>query len=72
MTAKLSALTGAAIAKSAPTERTLGNRDAGDPRHNSLWRQELAAMLRAQLTHLDSMIHGYTVSRARRRADSTR
>jgi hypothetical protein len=72
MTAKLSALTGAAIAKSAPTERTLGNREAEDPPHKSPWRQELAAMLRAQITHLDSMIHGYIVSSAGRRTDSTR
>jgi hypothetical protein len=72
MTAKSSALTRAAIAESAPIERTLGNREAGDARDKSLWRQELAAMLRAQLTHLDSMIHGYTVASARRRADSTR
>jgi hypothetical protein len=72
MTAKLSALTGAAIAKSAPTERTLGNREAEDPRHKSPWRQELAAILRAQLTHLNSMIHGYAVSSAVRRTDSTR
>ena len=72
MTAKLSALTGAAIAKSAPIERTLGNRDAGDPRHYSLWRQELATMLRAHLTNLDSMVHGFTFRSAGRRTNSTR
>ena len=56
MTAKSSALTGAAIAESAPMERTLRNREAGNARHKSLWRQELAAMLRAQLTNLE--LHG--------------
>jgi len=72
MTAKSSALTGAAIAESAPIERTLRNREAEDARHKSLWRQELAAMLRAQLTNLDSMVHGFKASSARRGADSTR
>ena len=72
MTAKLSALTGAAIAESAPTERTLRNRASGDARHNSLWRQELAAMFRAQLTNLDSMVHGFKASSAGRRDNSTR
>ena len=72
MTAKLSALTGAAIAESAPIERVLGNREAEDARHKPLWRQELAAMLRAQLTHLDSMVHGYTVASGRRRTNSMR
>ena len=72
MTAKLSALTGAAIAESAPMERTLRNREAGDARHNSLWRQELAAMLRAQLTNLDSMVHGFKFPSAGRRDDATR
>ena len=72
MTAKSSALTGAAIAESAPTERTLRNHQAGDARHKSLWRQELAAMLRAHLTNLDSMVHGFKASSARRRDHSTR
>jgi len=72
MAAKSSALTGAVIAESAPVERTLRNREAGDAHHNSLWRQELAAMLRAQLTNLDSMVHGFKASSARRGADSTR
>ena len=72
LTAKLSALTGAAIAESAPTERTLRNRVSGDARHNSLWRQELAAMFRAQLTNLDSMVHGFKASSAGRRDNSTR
>ena len=72
MTAKSSALTGAAIAESAPIERTHRNREAGDARHKSLWRQELAAMLRAHLTNLDSMVHGFKASSAGRRDDSTR
>jgi hypothetical protein len=72
MTAKSSALTGAAIAESAPMERTLRNRVSGDARHNSLWRQELAAMLRAHLTNLDSMVHGFKASSAGRRDDATR
>src|SRR5271170_4608902 len=72
MTAKSSALTGAAIAESAPIERTLRNREAEDARHKSLWRQELAAMLRAQLTNLDSLVHGFTFPSAGRRDDSTR
>jgi hypothetical protein len=72
MTAKSSALTGAAIAESAPIEITLINREAGNARHKSLWRQELAAMLRAQLTNLDSMAHGFKASSAGRRDDSTR
>jgi hypothetical protein len=72
MTAKSSALTGAAIAESAPIERTHRNREAGDARDKSLWRQELAAMLRAHLTNLDSMVHGFKASSARRRDDSAR
>ena len=72
MTAKSSAPNGAAIAESAPIERTLRNREAGDARHKSLWRQELAAMLRAHLTNLDSMVHGFKASSVRRRDDSTR
>ncbi|MFZ0209394.1 MAG: hypothetical protein WAL59_25345 [Roseiarcus sp.] len=72
MTAKSSALTGAAIAESAPMEGTLRNREAGDARHKSLWRQELAAMFRAQLTNLDSMVHGFTFPSAGRRDGATR
>ncbi len=72
MTAKLSTLTGAAIAESAPIERTLKNREAEDARRNSLCHQELAAMLRAQLANLDSMVHGFAVPRTRRGADSMR
>ena len=71
MTAKSSALTGA-IDGSAPTAQTPRNREAGDARHNSIWRELLIAMLGAQLTNLDSMVHGYKVSSAGRRAGSTR
>jgi hypothetical protein len=71
MTAKSSALTGA-IDGSAPIARNPRNREAGDARHNSLWRQALAAMSRAQLTNLDSMVHGFTFPGAGRRAGSTR
>jgi hypothetical protein len=69
MTAKLSTLTGAAIAESAPIKRTLKNHKTRDARDDSICRQELAAMLRAQLTHLDSMIRGFKASSAGRRAD---
>jgi hypothetical protein len=72
MTAKISALTGAATAESAPIERTLKNRETRDARDNSIWRRHLAAMLAAQLTHLDSMVHGFKASSAGRDADSTR
>jgi hypothetical protein len=72
LTAKLSALTGATIAESAPMDRTLRNREAGDARHKSLWGQELAAMLGAHLTNLDSIVHGFTFPSAGWRDDSTR
>jgi hypothetical protein len=74
MTAKSPALTGAAVAESAAIEITLINREARDARHKSLWRQELAVMLRAQLTNLDSTVHGFKfkASSAGRRYDSTR
>ena len=72
MTAKLSTLTGAAIAESAHIERTLRNHETRDARDNSIWRRHLAAMLGAQLTHLNSMVHGFKASSAGRDADSTR
>jgi len=72
MAGKSSAPTGVATAESAPIERTPRNREARDARHNSLWRQELAVMFRAQLANLDSMLHGFKASSAGRRTDSTR
>jgi hypothetical protein len=65
MNAKISALVRADIAGSAPAARALESREARYAGVASIWREELAKMLRAQVTNLASTVHGFTALSAR-------
>jgi hypothetical protein len=62
----ISALAGAAIYGSAPVARAFKSRETRYARDASIWREELAEMLGAQLVNLDSMVHGFTTPGVRR------
>ena len=62
----ISALAGAAIYGSAPVARAFKSRETRYAREASIWREELAEMLGAQLVNLNSMVHGFTAQGARR------
>lgn len=66
MNAKISALVRADVAGSAPAARALESREARYAGVASIWREELAEMLRAEVTNLDFMVHGFTALNARR------
>jgi hypothetical protein len=61
------ALSGAAFFGGAPLERGRETRETPDGRAPSIWREQLAEMLGAQLVNLDAMVHGFTAPRVRRR-----
>jgi hypothetical protein len=69
------ALSGAAFFGGAPVERGRESRETRYGRDASIWREQLAEMLGAQLVNLDAMVHGFTAPRVRRgngfRAHST-
>ncbi len=60
------ALSGAAFFGRAPVERDHKSRETRDGRDASIWRQQLAEMLGAQLVNLDAMAHGFAAPRVRR------
>ena len=60
------ALSGAAFFGRAPVERDRKNRETHYGRDASIWREELAEMLGAQLVNLDSIVHGFTAPGGRR------
>ena len=51
---------------SAPTASTAGKRDDRETRRSEVYRRELAAILEANLTHLDAFTHGFIPARLRR------
>jgi hypothetical protein len=61
------ALSGAAFFGRAPVERDRKSRETHYARDASIWREELAEMLGAQLVNLDAMVHGFTAPHVRRR-----
>jgi len=72
MTRKLSGLTAAARAGFVFLGHTVYNRGARDTRHDGdfsrmLWSDDLAHMMEADLTTLDSMAHGFAAKPDRRR-----
>ena len=61
------ALSGAAFFGRAPVERDRKNRETHYGRDASIWREELAEMLGAQLVNLDAMVHGFKAPHVRGR-----
>ena len=59
MTTKLSRLTAAARAGIAALRQVLGNSDAHGGLRSTWWRDEMVVTLEADLTNLDSLVHGF-------------
>lgn len=65
MTARFSTPTAAPLG-GAGQGRAFACREIRETRGSQPWRGELVEMLQAQLTNLDSMVHGFSPSAARR------
>lgn len=63
MTKKLlPGLTANALAGIAALGHAFGNRETRDTRRSNGWREDLAEMLEAEITNLDSVVHGYNAA----------
>ena len=59
----ISALSGAAFFGEPPLREAVESRETRYGRDASIWREQLAEMLGAQLVNLDAMVHGFTAPR---------